>query len=389
MYTVKAVHSFDEFVKLEPIWNRLLAQSDNDIPYMTFEWFCFFWKKLCSPGKPLVLILSHGGEPSAVIPLMRQKIFWRNLPVTCLSFLSNAFAARTGIIRTGRGDDRIFDAAFRFLKTTGYDFDLFWSERVIKGSDTDRLLRKYVEETSLGLQMMEGNSSPYIVTQGSWEEYLRGRSKHQRFNIRHVNKLYERLNYSLRTFTSDGLDEAAEKMLLISRNSWKHQEGKAITNQKEKTDYYRDLLYIAAKAGWLRFHLLEINGRPAAFLYTLKYGNKVYLLEIYYHEDMKEFTPGNFLSNYVIKESFDTGCDECEFLGNTDGWKLRLTSDAHSHGKYWIFNNTPYGKLLYAWEKGVVTAAKFFKKKMFSPPPRPKAAAGHQQENQAPAVPVG
>jgi hypothetical protein len=40
---VRAVTSYGEFLKLEPVWNKLLAESDSDILFMTFEWFNHWW----------------------------------------------------------------------------------------------------------------------------------------------------------------------------------------------------------------------------------------------------------------------------------------------------------------------------------------------------------
>ncbi|MGE5308722.1 MAG: GNAT family N-acetyltransferase [Deltaproteobacteria bacterium] len=363
MVTIEAINSYEDFMRLEPLWDRLLEQSDMDMPFMTFTWFSFFWRKYCAACQPLVLVFKKNSEPVAIAPLMRRKIFWRRLPITNVSLMANYFSIRNGIICAPEADPGLLEPMFRFLKGSGFRFDLFCVDRIVKDSATDILLSTHIGTRSLKHSVMPAYTSPYIKIEGSWDDYLKGRSKHQRGNIRHVDKMYDQLEHSITTYTDERIEEAAGKMLEISRRSWKHLEGTAMTNEDERIDFYRAFMQLAAKEGWLRFKLLEIEGRPAAFLYALRYKDRLYLVEIYHSEEFKTFSPGIFLSHCMLKEAFDTGCTECEFLGKVEPWKQRLTSSAREHRKYWIFDNGPYGSLLHAWERGVVRAAKFVRRR--------------------------
>jgi hypothetical protein len=226
MLTVEAITSRQEFTRTAGYWNGLLAQSDLDVPFMRFEWFSFFWDRYCTSCQPLILILRDAGKPVAAVPLLRQKMRWRKLPVTQLGFLANYFSIRTGIISAVPDAGEIAETIFRYLKGSRIGFDIFAADLVVKDSLTDRVLGDYVRRHGLGVKTMKGDENPCIPVCGTWEDYLTSRSRNLRSEIRQLAKQYEnRTGYSIRTCSDCGFDEACAKMFRISSDSWKYREG--------------------------------------------------------------------------------------------------------------------------------------------------------------------
>ncbi len=359
MLTVEAITSFDDFRKTGSFWNSLVSRSDNDTPFSSFEWFSFFWTCFCGHSAPLILVLREGGEPAAIVPLIREKVRWRKLPVTRLSFMANYFSIRAGIIAPREGCPEIFEHVFRFLKGSGTRYDIFVADMVVKGSLTDTMLYRYCGQRELVCRSMPGDCNPYVRVQGSWDDYLASRSKHQRYNVRHLAKVYERgVRHTITTYTNARLDEAVEKMFFISRNSWKFRNGTAICNDGMKMDFYSGFLRVAAAAGWLRLKVLEIDGIPAAFSYEIRYRDTAYILKIGYNDAFKKLAPGVYLMNCSIRDAFETGVAECELLGESEEWKLKMCDHCREHVKHWVFSDSPYGRLLHAWENRIVATAK-------------------------------
>lgn len=366
MHSIEMISSYDRFSQLCASWNELLARSDMDCPFMTHEWFSYFWQKFCRKSRPLVLVINDGSRVEGIIPLVRKRVYWRGLPVTSLEFMANYFSIRTGIIAHPDADQaNIAEKAFDFLRKYGIGFDLLSANFVVKDSLTDRSLQRLLNERKLRYTAMTGDANPFVRTTATWERYLGERSKHHRFNVRHIFKKYEQgIDYKITTYTGGKLDDAAEKMFYISRNSWKFNAGSAICNDPEKMDFYRSFLDTAAGAGWLAFKIMEINSIPAAFGYELRYKNSGYLLKIGYNNAFRQLSPGVFLVNWMLKQAFSEGLKEYELLGADEDWKTKMTSEQREHRKFWIFNDSPYGRLLFNWESRVVAAAKSFRKRM-------------------------
>lgn len=364
MITVEAITSFNDFLRTRGYWNDLVARSDNDSPFMRFEWFAFFWRKFCRGTEPLILVVKNGGEPVAIAPLARSRIRWRGLPVTCLGFMANYFSIRTGLIAARGADGTVIEPVFRFLQGSRIGFDMLSADLIVKDSLTDAVLSARASRHAAGYAVMAADSNPYVRIDGTWENYLATRTKHQRFNIRHLDKQYERgLRYAVTTYTAQKLDEAAEKMLFISRHSWKHTRHTAICDDPVKVDFYREFMSVAAEAGWLRFKVLEIEDVPAAFSYELACGAVLYILKIGYNDAFRKFAPGAFLMNNSIKDAFISGRRECELLGANEEWKQKMCDHSREHVKYWIFTDSAYGKFLYAWERRIVSAVKYLRDK--------------------------
>jgi hypothetical protein len=87
-----------------------------------------------------------------------------------------------------------------------------------------------------------------------------------------------------------------------------------------------------------------------------KYQGKDYFIKTGFDEEYSRLSPGIHILSESIKEAFATGCSEYDLLGQNEGYKMKFTDSVRVHCKYWVFNNTPYGKLLYQLENRTVAA---------------------------------
>src|SRR5947208_1473289 len=64
------------------------------------------------------------------------------------------------------------------------------------------------------------------------------------------------------------LDRDLDAMLRVEAAGWKSSEGTAILSDDRTQRLYRAFAYAAAERGWLRIHLLELDGRALAADYS-------------------------------------------------------------------------------------------------------------------------
>ena len=113
-------------------------------------------------------------------------------------------------------------------------------------------------------------SSPYIVTEGSWDEFLSGHSRR-----RQMRKAERRLGAKgavLFEVVDSGprLEPALEEGLAVEDSGWKAEAGTAILSQPATAQFYRELADWAASRGELRLWFLRVDGRAIAFAYCLE-----------------------------------------------------------------------------------------------------------------------
>jgi CelD/BcsL family acetyltransferase involved in cellulose biosynthesis len=360
MLTIEVVNSFDSFMGLESVWNDLLEKSDIDVPFMTFEYLCFWWKIYGLSNQMLVVILKDNGEYVAIAPLMRQKMSWRGLPVTAITFMANYHSTRTGLIVT-KESENLFTVILDYVKSN-YQFDMFCFDLFVKNTATDRLLISALKGNALKYRMMTGELSPYIVVNDDYENYLKGRSKKFLKNLKYRNNLIAREGgYDIIAFSDNNVDEAMDMSLKISAKTAQFRQKTAIVNSSDSTYYHTRLAHMASQLGWLKISVLKHKLTPIAFEFKLIYKKTVYLLKVGFDVAYSRYATGTIMLSHSIKESFDTHGTEFNFLGKNEPHKLEWTSLTREHQKYWIFNDTAYARFLYFWESVIIAPLKYIR----------------------------
>ena len=356
MITIEAIKDFDKFLELKPVWNTLLAESDVDAPFLTFEWLSNWWTNFGKGSELLILLVKDGSEIIGMAPLMIRRMKYRSLPVRSVTFMANYYSHRSGLILIRR-EKEVVSCVLKYL--SDYNFDLMYFDFIEKGSATDTSLGSVLDAEKMRHVRWNGEFSPYIAIDGTWECFLDEKTKSFRKDIKHTNNLFNRGGrYEVIKYSNTDIDYAIAQLFTISENTWKFANGTAIINNEKSKMFYRSLAYVAASNNWLNIYILKLYNQPIAFGYCLRYGEKIYSLKIGYDKRYAELSPGKFLSMYTIKDAFENCLKEYDFLGANEARKLQWTPLIREHYKYYIFNNNLYGKSLYAFESRIISKLK-------------------------------
>jgi CelD/BcsL family acetyltransferase involved in cellulose biosynthesis len=113
---------------------------------------------------------------------------------------------------------------------------------------------------------------------------------------------------------------------------WRAQDGSGAGNghsQQPRTErLYREFARRAAQRGWLRLHLLELDGRPIAGDLACSFAGGSFLLKTGFDERYARLSPGLLLRAEALRAAIVEGSSSYDFLGEPDDWKLSWTSDA-------------------------------------------------------------
>ncbi len=356
MLKIALIDNFPAFCRCAPFWNRLLEKSDIDIPFMTYEWLDTLWRCYLRKEKVMVLVFTQDSEPVAAVPLKLVRVIWRGLPVTQLCFLSHF---RTGLIDVS--GENVLDLAVRFLWEKKTPFDMMYFDFIESGSRTSRYINEFIDSSRLSCRMLPGQLSPYLRLEQGWDAYLRTRSDNFRDKWRRTgNALGKEGDYRLARYSAPGdVPEAMEKVLSISRRTWKFKSRTAIASSPSRILFHTELARAAAGKGWLRILLISDKETPVAFIFELRYNGTVFFLKTGFDESYANRSPGFFIICQSIKEAFEDGYAQYDMLGKNEGFKMKFTSLVREHSKFLIFNRTLAGRFLYFVESKLVTAAKF------------------------------
>jgi len=336
---------------LEPVWNRLVEEAGLDHPFVTYEWVRTWWECFGGGRRLHVLVVREGDEPIAIAPLMINETRFGGWRVRRLEFMANVHTQRSDFIMTRRREEA-YRAIWSLLLEQRDLWDVLVLCQVSEASRTFRELPRLASESGCLTGLWHSNDAPYASLLGRWDDYQGGLPAKHRANLRNRFKRLGRLgDVTLEVVREgEGLPAALAEGFRIEAAGWKGQAGTAIADDPRVLRFYEILAGRAARRGWLRLHFLRAGGHRVAFDYSLHYGNRAFLLKPAYDPKYAAYSPSNLLCYLVLRDGFEGGLAEFDFLGAEDPWKLAWATSARRHFWLYVFPSTLQMRLV-RWAK--------------------------------------
>lgn len=292
-------------------WDELARRSGN--VFMTWEW-ADAWYRHLGGRLPLITLLARRSDGTAqgVLPLYVS----RTRPVRVLRFVGAGPSDELGPICAP--EDRA--ATARLLR--------HHSDGLLSGGGVllaERVGRDPAIASDLGGVVVARASTPVAQIGGrTFDEYLATRSAHFRHQLRHHERRLlrtHRLHYRL---TSD-LSELERDMNVLTRlhgRRWRRGESRAFAGARR--DFHLDFARSALRQGWLRLWTLELDGQPAAMVYSLRFGDVDHFYQTGRDPRFESLSVGFVLVGHTIRCACEDGVREYRFgLGN-EAYKSRF-----------------------------------------------------------------
>lgn len=306
----------DAFAELAPAW----AGLEQDHPFADHAWLTAWYAAFAAPDAPRVALAYRGDELAAAFPLVAHG--------GRLAAASNYHTPLFGLPARdphalGAVVDAVLDARAGELHVHGpaLDGDLLDALTVGFGG------RVVLQEPA--------HVSPIVDTTGDGEEWLRGRGSTLRRRRRKLEREHE---VALRL--EPGADDL-DRGFALEGSGWKVRNGTAIVSQPETTGFYQALATAYAPRGELMQGWLDVDGEPVAWHLTLRRGDRLYMLKTGFDEDRKALAPGLILHLLTAEHCFGNGVSAYELLGDTERWKLDLSTSERAHCRLWLSRRRP------------------------------------------------
>ena len=182
--------------------------------------------------------------------------------------------------------------------------------------------------------------STIVRLEGSWESYLESRPKRVRREWRRKRNRLDRAGpVELVTVTAPSdVPGAMAEVLEIERRSWKEREGTSLTTEPGCDAFYGQLARRCAERGWLRLHLLRVDGRPAAHVLAVSYGREYLALKTSYDHEFAELSPGVLIMLQVLEGAFGEEREVFDLLGRESRWKGEMATGGRPHVDLSLFS---------------------------------------------------
>jgi CelD/BcsL family acetyltransferase involved in cellulose biosynthesis len=124
-------------------------------------------------------------------------------------------------------------------------------------------------------------------------------------------------------------DEQFAEVLRIEAMGWKGEQGTAIASRPDTRQFYGAIAAWAAARGWLRLHLMRVDGAPIAVALGLEAHGTHASLKIGFDPAHSRGGPGVLLHEEMVRSGFERGLRRIELLGDEDEHKRTWTSATH------------------------------------------------------------
>jgi CelD/BcsL family acetyltransferase involved in cellulose biosynthesis len=196
------------------------------------------------------------------------------------------------------------------------------------------------------LPSVREESCPYVAFPGTFDELLASRSRNARQQVRSRRRDLDRAGkVSFRTTCSgSGLERDFDAFVRLEASGWKGREGTAIASRPESRSFYYAFVREAAECGWLRLHLLELDGTLVAGSLVLAFGGEGFFLKTGFDESRAQLGPGVVIMAEMLRAACEEGLRGMDLLGRADQYKMRWTDTTRPRQRLRVYRG-PVGRI--------------------------------------------
>ncbi|MGE0453601.1 MAG: GNAT family N-acetyltransferase [Vicinamibacteria bacterium] len=348
MVEIERIESTHRLDRLKPEWQALLAQSDADGLFLTWEWLRTWWCHLGGRRRLCLIAVRRAGELIALAPFAADAgPLARVLP-------------RAGFLGTGAvGSDYLDVIVRRGAEPEAGEALAGELERC----ESPLELRQLCESSSLGrvlprlaargwtVEQRAADVCPFISLEGhSWDSYLATLGREHRYNLRRRLRQLERegeLRFE-RVADDERRGAALAALVALHRERWRGRGGSQAFGAAGVAAFHEEFSRLALARGWLRLFALRLDGRLAAGLYGFRYGRTFYYYQLGWDPSFATRSIGLVALGLAIRAAIEEGAAEFDLLHGSEAYKFQWASRTRALLRAEAYPPTARGRLLRA-----------------------------------------
>jgi len=363
---IRQVSEFNQLLKLEPAWNRLLKERQDQHVCLSFEWLRCWWSAFAKDKKLFVLLFEGvDGDIQGIAPLMVQDIKLSGICLRRLLFIRNENSLCNDFLITPGREEEVLGKFLGYLKYNRQDWDILELEGMPAEALNSRILKRLIGGKGFFYGVKDGLNSPYISINSSWKDYFANRSKKLRKNIRNIRNRLDRSGpWGVEMVENGKVNNSIfEEIFNISCNSWKRRINQQMNHSQENQDFFQR--FFNGDGGRVDpcLWLLKVKNTPVAYEYHLKYQGNAYALRADFRQDYQKLSCGSALHAYIVQYYFENGIKLYDFCGHQDAYKVSWAQKSLRHVNWTICRPNLKGGIYYLFNYRFLYHLKSFLKR--------------------------
>ena len=296
-------------------WDRLLRTGESDTVFLSWQWQ-FAWWKAFQRGELLLIAAQRLGEVVALAPLFSQAgmvYFVGSGGSDYLDFIGDI------------GDAEVLDALLTEARqwTTGFIGLVFY--HVPDHPQTGARLER--SSARLGLRLFDqgAQSAPALEIAANIEV---ARAATQKQSLVRHERFFSRDNSFKVEHIQDGeaILPHLDAFFAQHRERWSAAPSPSLFNEPAQQEFYRLLATVASTSGWLRFTVIQWQGRAIAYHFGFNYRGTFLWYKPTFAIALARHSPGEVLLRQLLLLSLAEGCHTFDFGLGDEAFKARFAT---------------------------------------------------------------
>ncbi|HMJ11280.1 MAG TPA: GNAT family N-acetyltransferase [Polyangiaceae bacterium] len=328
--TLEIIDDVHTFSRLAPEWEALLAESDADGLFLTWQWVFAWWKHLAEDNKLQIMTLRRGGLLVAIAPFALRPASVQHLPpVASLQFLGSGVAGSDYldlIVRRGHEAEAVRVLSDR-LNTSGRALALMRMRPVGPAAALVERMRQQRWHAWEGPREV----CPWVsLRDQTFDTYMAGLGSEHRYAFRRkLAKLERRPGSSFELArTEEERERALSELYALHDRRWHSRGEPGAFSTPALRAFHDEVTRSALAAGWLRLWVLRVDGKPAAALYGFLRQRTFYFYQSGFDPAFARDSVGLVLLGVAVRAAMAEGADELDLLHGTERYKAHWTNAA-------------------------------------------------------------
>lgn len=333
---------FETFHAQQEEWNRLLAGSVTNVPFLTWQWQRTWWDSF-GAGKDLHLLEFGDDHARAIVPLFIQDAVVDLLsPMPAISVERPVPSVTGSPVRTVHlvGGTEVSDyldilspsehigevcaATLDYLASRD-DWQLIDLHCLPAESPTLRVMQELAMQRNWNVQSAREDVCPVIQLPSRWEEYLTTvLDKKQRHELRRKMRQMGQSGRVDWQWMNDesSLEDGLRVFVDLHRASTPDKQ--AFMDDRME-GFFRQTARQLAEQNWLRLSVMRLNDQPVATYMCFDYAGS----RMVYNSGLDPsvstaISPGIVLLGFLIDDAIEQGCRCFDFLQGDERYKYEF-----------------------------------------------------------------
>lgn len=338
--SIRVITRAEEWELIRNDWNALLAESDYNNIFLTFEWLKTWWN-IFGSGELSIIIFECKSKIISILPLYIRKAGF----IRILRFIGTGVSDYgCFIIDKTYPASQIYHQAFDYI-FTNLQWDIIDLQQISELTSLYHYLKentdRFADRQRLDVKLNKLGKCFYMPR--SDDSFIPYNARNFCSKILKRGKKLMRLGNVVYSEVQNIDLEILQRFFEMHIKKWR-KCGKVSDFAFHKyRKFHSEISKIFARNSWLSFTSTKFNDRYIAFTYAFKYNSKIYYYIQTYDPDFAKYSPGHFSFLNYLNLVKNSDCKEVDLLRGEEEYKLCFTKQYRENYRFIIFKRSVKG----------------------------------------------